>query len=53
MSRYSGVQERQPMHARGRNKGVRAFTRVLKRKQAITRNADTPPERRSRKRAAS
>ena len=50
MSRYHGPQQRQPMHARNRNKGIRAYTRLLRRNQAIDRNADTPPERRSTKR---
>lgn len=52
MSRFSGPQQRQSMHARGRNKGVKAALRVLKRREAIDRNADTVPEKRSRKRTA-
>ena len=51
-SRFSGPQQRQPMHARGRNKGIRAYTRLLKRSQALDRNADTAPEKRSTKRKA-
>jgi hypothetical protein len=53
MSAYHGPQERQPMHARGRNKGVRAWLRSVRREQAAERNARTAPDRRRRKRAAS
>lgn len=52
MSRHHGPQERQPMHARGRNKGVRAWLRSVRRAEAAERDAKTLPERRARRRRA-
>lgn len=52
MSRHHGPQERHPMHSRGKNKGVRAWLREIRRAEAGERNALTPPNRRSRKKAA-
>jgi hypothetical protein len=46
VSAFHGPQERDPMRARGRNKGARARHRAHKRWDAEARDADTPQERR-------
>ncbi len=51
MSRFSGPQRHEAGYAAGKNKGVRAYARMLRREAAVERNEHTPLERRSRKRS--
>lgn len=52
MSRFSGPQPREAGFAAGKNKGVRALARAVRREEAVERNGRTVLERRSRKRSS-
>lgn len=53
MSQFTGQQDRSGPKNGRKNKGVMATRRAIKRGEAEARNALTPPERRSTKRALS